>query len=110
MFRVLPGLWDRSVVPGVTLHWPNVGNISEFALKKVQQKYLKWYNDQSSNMLIFNHLFDVLLNRVQFFFSSDFHFGVGPTGHFHDHVVNVVLAGNIARNIVKGAEIIISIV
>ena len=47
-------------------------------------------------------LFDILLDWVHFFFGGDFHFGIGPAGHFDDHVVDFV--ARIAWDIMKGSE------
>lgn len=48
------------------------------------------------------HLLDVLLDGVHFFLSCDFHLGIGPSGHFHDHVVDLVLGISVRRNVVEG--------
>ena len=76
MFWVFPRLWDTSIVPWVSVLWVDIGDITKITL------------------------FDILLDWVHFFFCGDFHFGIGPAGHFDDHVVDFV--ARIAWDIVKG--------
>ena len=48
------------------------------------------------------HLLDVLLDWVHFFLGCDFHLGIGPSGHFNDHVVDLVLGISVRGNVVEG--------
>lgn len=46
----------------------------------------------------------ILLDRIEGLFLADFHFGVGPTRYFNNHVeVPIVLIGE-KRNVVEGRE------
>ena len=48
------------------------------------------------------HLLDVLLDGVHLFGGGDFHLGIGPAGHFNDHVVDLVLGISVRGNVVEG--------
>jgi len=77
---VLPGLGDATVVPWVSSLGVNIGDVSEVAL------------------------LDVLLDGVHFFLGCDFHLGIGPAGHFNNHVVDLVLGISERGNVVEGTD------
>ena len=81
MFWVFPGLWDAAIVPWISLLWVDIGNVSEVTL------------------------LDILLDWVHFLLGGDFHLGIGPAGHFDDHVVDFVTGST--WDIVEGTKLYI---
>lgn len=77
---VLPGLWEGTVVPNVTVMGEAVANETQTTL------------------------FDVLLNGVEDLILGDFQLGVGPARDLNDHVEDTIVLVVKERNVVEGGN------
>ena len=99
VIRVLPGLWNRSVIPDVTLVRKTVSHESKLSFFHVlwQEKinWITWTIITNFLRLFFRYSFKSLTNqahlldRVQLLGQVDLHLGVGPPGDFDNHVKDI---------------------